>query len=647
MRTAFLLLLLFVCSSPLQADEGHVETDRQAARHLPLPPSQASFHFLIFGDRTGGPPEGLEVLRHAVRDANLLAPDFVMTVGDMVPGYNGRGAWLAQMRDYRDIMAKLHMPWYPVAGNHDVYWRGGTTPPGHHEKDYEEHFGPLWYWFGHKHAAFIVLYSDEGDAETNEKGWGEPRVNRFSDAQLAWLRRTLEATASFRQVFLFLHHPRWITTYYPGSNWEAVHDLLVKAGNVRAVFGGHIHRRRYDGRRDGIEYFALATTGGRVPFESPGTGFLHHMDLVTVREDGIAIATIPVDAVLDPRAMTPAHLEEIDRLRQWEALPSDSVIAFDTRGAGAGTYAIELENPTSRPVEMTLHAATEDTAWSFAPDHVHAVLEPGQRKEIVFDYRREPRDGLRQFAFVDLVLQVDYLAEDMRVRIPERRLGLDWRLIDVPPSVFHADEEAALRLDGTSACLMVENVRLDLPDGPFTVEAWVRSADYAGRRALLGKTERSEYGLFVSDGAPSFSVYLDTGYATVSSPAPILEPNRWHHVAGVYDGSALFLYVDGTLIRTREAEGRRKKNAWPLYIGADPDAGGQPSGLFEGWVDEVRVSKTSRYDVSTFEPSRRFEPDADTLLLLHLDGPVGPFAPDHGPRGRHARALGRVGYEAP
>ena len=125
----------------------------------------------------GGPVEGIEVLKDAVRETNLLDPDLVMTVGDLIQGYNDTPEWLTQMREFRGVMSGLQMPWYPVAGNHDIYWRGeGAAPQGHHEANYERHFGPLWYWFAHKNSAFIVLFSDEGDPETNKKGSG-PELN--------------------------------------------------------------------------------------------------------------------------------------------------------------------------------------------------------------------------------------------------------------------------------------------------------------------------------------------------------------------------------------------------------------------------------------------------------------------------------------
>ena len=149
--------------------------------------------FIIFGDRTGGPRSGLKILEQAVEDTNLLDPDFVMTVGDLVQGYNAHEPWLMEMREYRAIMKGLTMKWFPVAGNHDVYWRGSPPPPGQHESNYEKHFGPLWYWFPHKNAAFVVLYTDEDDAN-GRKGFGMPGANEFSEKQLAWVEKTLTET---------------------------------------------------------------------------------------------------------------------------------------------------------------------------------------------------------------------------------------------------------------------------------------------------------------------------------------------------------------------------------------------------------------------------------------------------------------------
>lgn len=603
--------------------EPRLHTSRPAGRELiRLPKEDDAFGFVIFGDRTSGRPEGIEVLRQAVADTNLLDADLVMTVGDLVQGYNARDAWLAQAAEFRSVMDQLRMPWFPVAGNHDVYWRGEGKPVGEHEGNYETVFGPLWYAFRHKQCWFVALYSDEGNPATGEKNFQKPECQRMSDAQFAWLQEVLQKAKGANHVFVFLHHPRWLERY--GDDWQKVHEALVAAGNVSAVFAGHIHRMRYDGNRDGIEYFTLATTGGNLDMELPQAGYLHEYHVVTVRPQGIQVATLPVGTVIDPREVTGEVSEDANRLEEKLVAVNPRGLAFGTDGSGEGMMQADFTNPASRPIELTV-TPLGSASWTFQPDHTHVVIPPGATTTVSFVAARKASGGEAP-DLPRLELAVDYFGRTLRFTLPRRQVAF----AQEPPESLAAPAGApngVLRLSGAD-CLEVPSARMKLPDGPFTLEAWVRGNDFAGRRALVTKTESSEYGIFVTDGRIEASVYLGNGYVTARTAEPVLKPGTWHHVAGVFDGAEVRCYLDGRLVARKAGSGKRKTNALPLLVGADPDGKGLPNSFLDGDVDDLRIRTGAHYRGERFDVPTACSVDADTVLLLACDADAGPWAID-------------------
>jgi len=63
----------------------------------------------------------------------------------------------------------------------------------------------------------------------------------------------------------------------------------------------------------------------------------------------------------------------------------------------------------------------------------------------------------------------------------------------------------------------------------------------------------------------------------------VINDNKWHHIAEVYDGKSIKLYIDGALDGQAELAGKLPVNNEPLWIGARPG-----NVAAKGIIDELR-----------------------------------------------------------
>ncbi|MEO1512481.1 MAG: LamG domain-containing protein, partial [Planctomycetota bacterium] len=275
---------------------------------------------------------------------------------------------------------------------------------------------------------------------------------------------------------------------------------------------------------------------------------------------------------------------------------------------------------------------------SFYPDHTHGRIEPGDTRQLAFDIRR-PAGGLDDaFDSLRFALVRDYLTRSQRYHIPEVHAEVPVR-IDVA-SLPAPTRDRALRLNGQDQAVLVPSEVASVPQGPFTIECWFRPDSFSGRVGLLAKTQNSEYSVFVSNGTPSFSVHLGGEYRSART-RDRLETGRWQHIAGVYDGATVTLFVDGQ-IRSRtpvDPGWARTTNELPLFIGADPGGRGAPMSFAHGQIDEVRLTAGAVYS-GTFAPERRLPAVGGAVFHYRFDRLFGTAVINAGPEQHGSRALG-------
>lgn len=287
-QPSFVFILTFVCIfSFTHAQQKSLHPDlviQQPAGSKPwtnlnINDKPGQFQFVVVTDRTGGHRPG--IFEKGVEKVNLLQPEFVMSVGDLIEGYTTDTLEInRQWDEFSGFVNKLEMPFFYVPGNHDF-----TNPVM--AGIWTKRFGPTYYSFVYKDVLFMALNSED---QTRGAGKGS-----ISPPQLEWIKKILDSHRDVKWTFLFMHQPLWVQETDP-VNWFDVEKLL--ANRKHTVFVGHRHHyERFE--RNNSQYYMLATTGGSSPLRGPQLGEFDHFVWVTMTDRGPILANLHLDGVFD------------------------------------------------------------------------------------------------------------------------------------------------------------------------------------------------------------------------------------------------------------------------------------------------------------------------------------------------------------
>lgn len=213
------------------------------------PKGAGGLEFVVLGDKTSGGEDKWPVFDRAVDTINGLKPDFVITVGDHIPGHmQDREKWDAEWQEFRQHAGRITVPCVMIPGNHDIanvecyrFWK--------------ECLGPTYFAFDYKDCHFLILNTEEDRIDGRGPVW---------QAMMAFAEKDLSQHKRSRHTFVFFHKPMWNDPRFE-EDWARLSKALE--GHRYTVVAGHEHYQEAE-YRDGNLLMVQSATGAGV-IESP------------------------------------------------------------------------------------------------------------------------------------------------------------------------------------------------------------------------------------------------------------------------------------------------------------------------------------------------------------------------------------------
>ena len=196
--------------------------------------------------------------------------------------------------------------------------------------------------------------------------------------------------------------------------------------------------------------------------------------------------------------------------------------------------------------------------------------------------------------------------------------GNDGTLVGPPAWTDDAERGWCLDFTGDDNYVTIPNESDYDLTGPMTVMAWMKD-DYVDWRNFStiiakGRDGGGGWALQKASRANAMSFYVDVPgmpWDGIKAGVGVFD-NQWHHVAGVYDGSNAYIYIDGGIDSNSVAcSGNMATNDWPVYIGENSKTlldEATNAREWDGLMEDVRVynyalTQTEVNDIYTGGPT--------------------------------------------
>jgi hypothetical protein len=141
---------------------------------------------------------------------------------------------------------------------------------------------------------------------------------------------------------------------------------------------------------------------------------------------------------------------------------------------------------------------------------------------------------------------------------------------------------------------------------PFTFECWVYlTSGHSSVGGILSMRNSAVYcPLVVKESTTFIGDNSLNGWSFLSSSG-VVGRNTWSHVALVFDGTKVRLYVNGNGSFDNPTISNKPHPSWPvgdrfLYVGYDFD------GVTDGYINDLRISDTAVYTTDFTPPTSPF-----------------------------------------